>query len=100
MNVVRIGSLDMRTSDLSQHTYRVRNDDGIAVHFLFRRCGLVPKRTFTHIYGNHRFVSLPCSQNHVQNQFVLVYVFHPVSLRYVFILRAFETYDIQIVFSS
>jgi hypothetical protein len=77
-----------------------RNDDGTAVHFLFRRCGLVPKRTFAHIYGNRRFVSLPCSQNHVQNQFVLVHVFHPVSLRCVFILHTIETWDIQILFFS
>ena len=68
-----------------------RNDDGTVVHLLFRRCGLVPKRTFAHINGNRLFVSLPCSQNHVQNQFVLVHVFHSVSLRCVFVLRAIET---------
>jgi len=36
-------------------------------------------------------LGLPCSQNHVQNQFVPVHVFRPVSLRCVFILRAVET---------
>jgi hypothetical protein len=84
------------------HSTRIvlRNDDGTAVRFLFRRCGLVPKRTFAHIYGNRRFVSLPCSQNHVQNQCVLVHVFRPVSLICVFISHAIKTWDIQIVASS
>jgi len=75
------------------HSTRImfRNNDGTAVHFLFRKCGLVPKRTFAHIYGNRRFVSLPCSQNHAQNQCVVVHVFRTVSLRCIFILRAIET---------
>jgi hypothetical protein len=76
------------------HSTRIvfHNNDGTAVHFLFRRCGLVPKRTFTNIYGNRRFVRPTVFTEHVQNQFVLVHVFRPVSLRCVFILRAIETW--------
>jgi hypothetical protein len=52
------------------HNTRIvfRNNDGTAVQFLFGRCGLVPKRTFAHIYGNRCFVrrivfTEPCTES-------------------------------------
>jgi hypothetical protein len=75
------------------HNARIvfRDNDGTAVHFCLEDVVWYLSKhllTFMEIVAS---LCLPCSQNHVQNQFVPVHVFRPVSLRCFFILRAVET---------